>query len=423
MQSNNNIPKYAWVVLATSGLFLLYKYILQISPSVITNELMRYFHIDAANLGNLAATFFYSYLITQIMVGPIIDKFGPRRCTSLAIALSALGALLFSLSSHLWQAEIARALMGIGAAFATVSYMKIAAIWFPPEKFAFTGGLLTVAVMIGALSGQTPLAYIVTLSGWQRSLFYCAILGFIIALFHYSIVRDNQTGKINTFHTVNLKSLLKLLTYKYNWYLMFYSGLAFAPLIVFGGLWGNPFLQEAYHLSKTNAASFTSLLFIGLAIGGPLLGFISDKINTRVPIMAAGVIISFLSIFLVIYMPEQKLFLLGLELLLFGFGTGAFMLGFALGKEINPFIYAASIIALINTGDAIFGAFTEPLIGKFLDLTWQGSIVGGVQYFSVSEYQSAFAILLLYLLGALITLWPLRKVNLATHQSTLAKAN
>ena len=78
------------------------------------------------------------------------------------------------------------------------------------------------------------------------------------------------------------------------------------------------------------------------------------------------------------------------------------MLGFVIGKEINKIALAATVIALINTGDAIFGAISEPLIGKFLDRGWAGQIVKGVHYFSVHDYHQAFLLLPVYLLIAVI---------------------
>ena len=87
-----------------------------------------------------------------------------------------------------------------------------------------------------------------------------------------------------------------------------------------------------------------------------------------------------------------------------GFGTGAFMLGFAIGKEMNSIALSASVVALINTGDAILGAISEPLAGKVLDLLWHGKIVDGAHYFSVHDYHIALLMLPGYLLLAVVFL-------------------
>ncbi len=395
---------YPWVITLLSAAFLFYKYIMQVSPSIMTNELMKAFHVHGMGLGNLAATFFYSYLITQLFVGVLLDRFSPRFLSAFAILTSALGTYIFSGAQTLLVASLSRGLMGIGAAFATVSYMKLAANWFKPNRFAFVGGLLATAAMVGAIFGEAPLAWLVKAQGWRSSLEICAWLGLMIGLFFIVFVRDEPKVPVvpkklsQAKYAISLADVWSILSKKQNWLLTFYSGMAFSPVAVFGGLWGNPFVIEAYNLKNTEAATLISLIFFGLAIGGPVLGFISDRLNKRRVMMLLGCTLSLVTVSAVIYIPELPIPLLAIFLFLFGFGTGAFMLGFAIGKELNPIAMAATVIALINTGDAIFGAFTEPMIGHFLDLGWGHQIVNGVHHFSVADYKTAFLVLPVYLI-------------------------
>ena len=173
---------YPWLIIMFCALFTFYKFVLQVSPSVMTNELMQAFHINAAGLGNLAATYFYAYLAAQFFVGPLLDRFSPRYLTAFAIGLCAVGTLLFANTESLWIAGMARALVGVGVAFSTVNYMKMSAIWFDTNKIAFIDGLLATAAMFGALCGQIPLLLLIAASGWQRGLIYCGLFGLILAL-------------------------------------------------------------------------------------------------------------------------------------------------------------------------------------------------------------------------------------------------
>ncbi|PCH54882.1 MAG: MFS transporter [Legionellales bacterium] len=400
---------YPCIIIFLCALFLSYKYILQVFPSIMTTDLMRQFNISGVGLGNLAATFFYSYLVTQFFVGVLVDKYGCRVLASVAITISAVGAYGFYLSDFLWEAEVSRSLMGVGAAFATVVYMKIAAQWFSIRVFALVAGLLLTAVMLGAIFGQAPLSLIVQHVGWRGGVLACAILGFLIAITFFVVVRDKNTYNTNEnidvpAHTIKLKDIVAILSKPQNWLLALYSGLTFSPIAVFGGLWGNPFLNEEYSFSTTTSASYIAFAFVGLAFGGPILGMLSDKFNKRRLFMAIGAIFSLLSILPVIYM-KLPLFALGTCLFTFGFFTGAFMLGFSVGKEINPAILTATVIALINTGDAVMGAVTEPLVGKILDLSWQHQIVNGVHYFSIANYHSALSLLPMYIFSSLVVLY------------------
>lgn len=395
---------YPSIVITLCALFLIYKYILQVYPSIMTNSLMRVFHVSGAGLGNLAATFFYTYLITQLFVGILIDKFGTRILASTAIFISALGAYFFSHANTLLAAELSRALIGVGVAFATVTYLKMAAVWFPARYFAFVGGLLATAAMLGAVFGEAPLAMVTDHLGWRDSLTLCAIIGFVLAILFFAIVRNEPktlTVLQQSAHKekISWHDVKTIFTKKENWMLTFYSGLAFSPLAVFAGLWGNPFLQEAYQITNTEAALFVSISFIGLALGGPTLGALAEYIKNKKRVMSISALVSLISISLVIYLP-QPVWLLSICLFIFGFTSGAFMLGFVIGKEINKPFMAATVIAMINTGDAIFGAGTEPLVGKFLDLGWSGKLANSVPYFTVYNYHMAFLTLPVYLLIA-----------------------
>lgn len=387
--------------------FLFYKYILQVYPGVITTQLMQTFQLNGTGLGNLAANYFYAYLVAQLFVGIILDKYSPRYLSTLAILACAIGALLFSRTSSLGEAQFARILMGLGSAFATVCYLKNTAIWFKPERFAFVSGLLATAAMLGAIFGETPLAILVHHTGWRNMMFDVGVAGVILAGLFFLIVRDKNPRSVSAGETkygVSFKDFLKVLSSKQNWLLTLYSGLSFTPIAVFGGLWGNPFLVAAHHLTTTQAATAISASFFGLAVGAPILGLLSDRLGKRRLVMFLGTFLAFFTISVVVYLPSISFAgLLGL-LFLFGFGIGAFMLCFAVGTRINPLAMAATVIAMINSGDSILGSFTEPMMGKILDLHWTGVIENGVHVFSASNYRLAMGLLPLYLLISVILL-------------------
>ena len=404
---------YPVLVILLAAAFLFFKYILQVSPSVITDELTRVFHIDGIGLGNLAASFFYSFLVSQLFVGFLLDKYSPRLLTTLAILLCAVGAYVFSKATHLSLATGARIVTGIGAAFATVSYMKMASLWFGPRHFAFVGGLLASAAMLGAMVGQVPLSLLIAKVGWRPSLALCAGFGAVLAVLFYTLVRDKPNQR-QTSVTSNFlwRDLWEVLANKQNWLITLYSGLAFSPIDAFAGLWCIPFLRDIYQLSQTQAAFFASLIFLGVALGSPLLGLFSDYVRQRRSVMFAGGGLALVSISAVVYVTGLANWLLGTLLLLFGLGTGAFMLGFTLGRELNKLSVAATIIALINTGNIVFSAITQPLIGILLD---QGSprchlyVSSGVSHFSATNYQHALMVLPCYVLLSLVLLYFIRE--------------
>ena len=79
--------------------------------------------------------------------------------------------------------------------------------------------------------------------------------------------------------------------------------------------------------------------------------------------MFVGLLLSLVSLLVVMFDPSHNSLLASVALFLFGMGTGAFMLGFALGKIWFGAALTASMVAIVNTGDALFGAVSEPLVG------------------------------------------------------------
>ncbi|MCL9780512.1 MFS transporter [Vibrio sp. S4M6] len=396
----------AWLAIVLCSCFLFYKYVLQVSPSVMTGELMKAFDINGAGLGNLAATFFYSYLVIQIISGPSLDRFGARFIGGIALLVSAAGAWTFAHATHLVWAEIGRAMMGAGVAFATVTYLKVASTWFSAKRFAFLSGLVPTAVMVGAVFGQVPLAHVVSDEGWRRSLDLVAVLGVVLSLAFLVFVRDkkSQDSQAVRKDKIGWKDSLGVLKSPANWMLTLYSGLAFAPLAVFAGLWGNPFLTTTYHITTSQAASLTSLVFIGLGVGGPVFGLLSDYTGKRTLWMFVGGIITLLSVMAILYSHQLSHALLCVLMFLFGFGTGAFMIGFAMAKDLNSLLLAGTVVAMVNTGDAILGAITEPLVGYALDLGWHGKKIAGTPVFSTQDYVHSFSLLPVYLVLSLVFL-------------------
>lgn len=405
---------HAWIIWLLSALFMFYKYALEVSPSVMTNTLMSTFNISGTQLGNLAACYFYAYLLLQIPAGLLLDKIGPRKVTTIAIAVCAAGSIIFAKADTLLVAGIGRFLTGAGAAFAAVNCLKLIANWFPFKQFAFMAGLMMTVAMLGAVGGQAPLASFIEAMDWRYAMEIIGIAGLVLAGIFWLIVRDISPEHKKEKHIVSQKisffeSLIKVLKNKQGWWLSIYSGFAFAPVMIFGGLWGVAFTSEAFNVNQNLAAQAVSLIFIGFAVGAPVFGWFSDWIGRRKIVMFWGTIIALFTISAVIYAPRLSRFSLTLFLFLFGFSISSFLLCFTMIREVSLPILAATAIGFMNAFDALFGAFSDPLTGKFLDMGWDGKLVDGARVFSVSAYKAAFLTLPAYLIIALFSLFKIKE--------------
>src|SRR3990167_1984300 len=181
---------YSWIVWGISVLFVFYKYMLEVSPSIIVHKLMSDFQVSAGALGHLAASSYYAYMVMQIPAGLLIDTYGPKKMATIGLLICASGALLFGISNHIFVAGISRFLIGTGASFAVLNTLKLTANWFPPKKFSLLIGLMMTLGTLGAVLGQGPLSHFINLMGWRYAIIDLSIIGFILTFFFYLIVRD-----------------------------------------------------------------------------------------------------------------------------------------------------------------------------------------------------------------------------------------
>ena len=392
---------------------MFYKYVLEVSPSVMASTLMKTFNITGMEMGNLAASYFYAYLLLQIPAGLLVDKFGPRRVTTIAITLCAIGSLIFSQAETMLLATIGRLITGTGAAFGAINCLKLVTGWFPAKKFAIMAGLMMTMAMLGAVGGQAPLSSFIEASGWRNAMETLGFVGLGLAALFWLIVRDRAPHHENKrihIHTIRY-SLKNVLGKSQSWWLSGYSGLAFAPVMVFGGLWGVSFTMGAFDLNQTEAAQAVSLIFIGFAAGAPFFGWFSDWLDKRRIIMFWGTVVSLISISAFIYYPGLSTFTAAFLLFVFGFSISSFLLCFTMIQELCSIALAGTAVGFMNAFDALLSALSDPITGKLLDLGWDGTIVDGTRIFSQETYKFAFLMIPACLIISLLLLTRVKETH------------
>lgn len=404
-----------WVVWGLGCLFYFYESLLQVSPGVMSNELMRDFAVTSQTLGILSGIYFYSYAAMQLPGGLLMDYFGPHRLLTIATVVCAVSTIAFGMTNSFLMACLARLMIGFGSAFAAVGTMKLAANWFPAQRFAFLTGLMVTIGMMGAIGGEAPLALMVDNFDWRNSMLIMGVIGLFLAVLIIVIAKDAPENHTVTPHPVEaeeeklLSSIVALITNKQLWLVAFYGGLMYMSTPVFGGLWGVPFLMTKLGVSKPVAANLVSLIFIGWAVASPLWGIFSTRIGRRKPPMYIGCVGAFVCSSLFIYTPTHSLFVMELLLFLFGVFSAGFLPAFSVAKELCNRKYVATGLSFMNMMNMIGIALAQPLIGFILDRTWQGHMNGTVRVYPIEAYHSALSILPIALLVALIILPKLKE--------------
>jgi sugar phosphate permease len=386
-----------WVVWGLGAASFFFEYFARVAPSVMAPDLMHAFNVDAFALGSLSACFYYTYVSMQVPVGILVDRFGAHRLLTMMCFLCGLGCFLFAGAKSIIIADIARLITGFGASFAFVGSLKLAANWFPANRFGLLAGLTQAVGMFGAAVGQAPMSFVVAHFGWQATMFLIGIILFVLALFIGLIVRDKPPHAVATVHESisSDKNILagfkRVLKNPQSWWNALYAALMFAPTASMAELWGVTFLVQNYHLSLHLAAAAVSLIFIGWGVGGPLIGWISDRILRRKSIMlfSAAACLIFLS--LILYLPSTtSVSVLFVIAFLYGVSNTGVATSYAVASEINPREVAGTSVAFANMASVIVGAAFQPIIGWLLDLNWDGQMQNGAPFYSMHAFHIAF---------------------------------
>ncbi|PMB54326.1 MFS transporter [Coxiella-like endosymbiont] len=366
----------AWVVCLSASLFFFYEFIQMNMFDAISLPLMQAFHIQATQLGQLSSFYFISNVIFLFPAGMLLDRYSTRKIILFSLGVCILGITSFALTTSLFSACIFRFLMGIGSAFCFLSVIRLATRWFAATRLALVTGVIVTMAMLGGIAAQTPLTLLLEALNWRKVLLIDAAFGFLIFLIIASLVKDfpyyylehhrverQKINEMGYWKSMGL-AFLKL----QNWLGGIYTCLMNLPLCLLGGIWGILYLSDAHHIPKIEATYITSMLFMGTVVGGPLVGFLSDKIGFRRLPMLVGAILSLALVIVIIEIPHLSFFSLLVLFLAMGLTTSSQIIGYPIVAENSIPVITAMSVSVVNIttmgGQAIF----QPLFGHLMDL-------------------------------------------------------
>lgn len=414
-RTSRSLALFAWLMCAIGALYYCYEYFLRISPSVMTTELMRHYNLSGVQVGSLSAYYYHAYVPMQIVVGLLMDRFGPRRLLTVACMMCAFGTYLFACGYSIQIAELGRFLVGFGSAFAFVGALKLATIWLPPNRFALVSGIILCLGMLGAMMGDIILRSLVDSIGWQVTIYASAVAGVLLMAVIWTIVRDSNPVQNEFKHLINFRGLLQglwnALKNPQIWLNGMVGLLLYLSLSAFAELWGIPYLEQARGLSKTHAAYANSMIFLGWAVGGPFWGWFSDYVRRRcMPIIISSVLALVLACML-LYLPFLSLPSIYILLFVFGLLSSVQILVFSICRETTQIKIAGTAIALTNTFVMVGGNLFQPVIGLLLDMGWSGAMHNGARVYSAGAYQWALSVIPISIVLTLVVMMFVRETR------------
>jgi sugar phosphate permease len=405
----------AWSVWAVAATYYLAAFYLRTSPAVMTTELMRDLGINAGQLGQFSAVYFYAYIALQIPTGVLVDSWGPRRLLIGGSLAAAAGTCLFAATNSYGLASIGRLVVGAATAVGWVVTLKLATHWFPRKRFAMLSGLGLMMGNVGALVAQVPLRLLVEDFGWRAVALGSAGVVLAIGAAAWAVVANDPLEKgflsyapkelQRTHLTIGalVREFPTIFTFRNTWLIFLAQGGFVGAMLSFTGLWGPTYLRQRFALASTEASAVCSVMIVCWAIASPIAGHLSDKIARRKPIYLGGALIAAAGWSTMFYAP-LPLAAFTLVAAVTSFACGAVVLGFAFAKESVPIQLLGTISGAVNVGNMLGPTILQPAIGWVLDQHWAGQMTDGVRSYSVDAFQAAFVMIVAWaVLSCLLT--------------------
>jgi MFS family permease len=342
-------------------IFYFLEYAVRSSPSVMIPELETSFHTTALGIATILGMYYYTYSCMSLVAGAALDRLGAKPSIPVGITTLGIGCLLFSVPAVL-AGDVGRLLQGAGSAFAFTGAVYLAARGFPARYLATAIGATQCIGMLGGSAGQFVVGPMIS-HGVAAHLFWISV-GVIIlvnAVLLYLATPKEQLGThVQGSGLGPLIEPYKIVFSNPQSYLCgIVAGLLFAPTTIGDMIWGVARFQKDLQLSFHDAVIIVSMVPLGWVVGCPLLGWISDHIGRRKPVIIGSIIVMILAASQIAFRPFP--IPVKLVMFIFGIASGAAMIPYSIIKEVNPDRVKGSATGAINF--LVFGitAFMGPI--------------------------------------------------------------
>lgn len=390
-----------WIFWIITILFLLYEFAIRFFPNSIPEELLSAFSINDKNLLFFTLWYFVGYIIMQIPAGILIDWFGIDKVLFCAPFICGLGSFLFGSTSFFLIAQLGRFLIGLGAAFAFIG-MIYSCYLIQYRRLSLCIGLGFSISILGAFGIEQFNIYLTESFNFHFPSYSMAIIGLLLGSGLYFCSKRPKEDVIPSRKKLPIRQkLYTICKNPQSWINAITAMLFYITPATYASFWGIPYLYLKKEVSYELALLCISTIFIGWAIGAPIIGYCSDRLQKRLPFVQTSILLSTIVVISIIYLPIFSDLLIWILHLLLGIFSSTQLLHFSLALELNKFLERGISLAVTNTVISLGLLGLQPIIG-ILFKRHSKTILENLDSYGIEDFQFAFIVFPITLFSAFI---------------------
>ncbi|WP_264214334.1 MFS transporter [Leisingera thetidis] len=265
-------------------------------------SLMTEMGLGYPELGLLVGIFVAGYGIAHIPAGLISEAFGMRFAMVAGIAVLTLGTVLAAVTSSYQILLVARFISGVGASIYVGAALGLTAAWFRGHELGTAYGIVSgVAFTLGALLGLYVWIDVVAALGWRGALLAAAGVAaatFLLLLIIFPVPtagEDQQEVGASNLNTGSLKRTFG----NHDLWLISASFIGGYGSYLTASQLLPQFASEHLQIEAHDASLLGAVLLVSGIVGGPLGGWLADRVFGMIPTFIAACIVQSAAQFLV----------------------------------------------------------------------------------------------------------------------------
>ncbi|RUR15677.1 MFS transporter [Legionella sp. km535] len=346
-----------YLVWSITALFVIYSFCLSTASAVFAESIKQSLHADDISVSFAFSGFILGFAFMQVPAGYLLDKFNARYIVSTGIFILGTGNVLISYANNLTLFTLSNFIQGIGASFAFISAAVLTAQWFSEKQFPILFGLIQGVSCASA--GIIHYGFTLALTAYSWNDMYRILSGFGFSLFIISLlfIKSPKEYKREQ-HCSLIQSLMSVLKSKQILLCSIAGATSFGVLLAYAGLWYLK-IQMYYSIANNQAMIISAMIFLGIGVGTPFLGWLSNKIESRKKVIHITLCLGTMMLLLGIYLPQfevNTLIIIQIISFFIGFFLSGSMLFYTLVSELSTNATRGVAISVLNTVVFLFNA-------------------------------------------------------------------